>query len=214
MGVVRRRVWTCAAALMLLAGCTREVDGVAELPYTETPGPVVVLAADADELMLDLGQMRAITGGGANLTAIPTMDGKYPVDIDVLAKQAPPPCRFIFEESATFSHFADFHKTSYQLPPKSGLISQAAAVYRDPPAAKVAFDSLVDKANSCAESPAGPVLVGYVASGEGALQTRPARTCGRDYQLKSAVLVEVTFCEFPESVPDMVMTNILKRVPG
>ena len=26
--------------------------------------------------------------------------------------------------------------------------------------------------------------------------------CGRDYRLKSVVLVEVTFCAFPDSVPD------------
>jgi hypothetical protein len=28
------------------------------------------------------------------------------------------------------------------------------------------------------------------------------------------VLVEVTFCGFPESVPDIVMTNITAKVPS
>jgi hypothetical protein len=28
------------------------------------------------------------------------------------------------------------------------------------------------------------------------------------------VLVEVTFCTFPDSVPDIVMTNIMEKVPG
>jgi hypothetical protein len=32
--------------------------------------------------------------------------------------------------------------------------------------------------------------------------------------LKSVVLVEVTFCTFPDSVPDIVMTNIMEKVPG
>jgi hypothetical protein len=215
MVVMARRVWTCAATLLLLTGCTREIGGSPALPYTETPGPVVALAADADDLMLDLTRMRAITGAGDALTPIPSMDGKYPVDIDLLAKGVPPPCQFIFAETQTFSStIADFHKTTYQRPPGAGLISQAAAVYRDVQTARAAFDSLVAKANACAESSAGPMFVGYVASGADSLQTRPARTCGRSYQLKSSVLVEVTFCEFPESVSGIVMTNIVNRVPG
>jgi hypothetical protein len=46
------------------------------------------------------------------------------------------------------------------------------------------------------------------------MQMRPANGCGRDYRVKSVVLVEVTACAFPASVPDIVMTNILARVPG
>jgi hypothetical protein len=200
---------------VLVAGCTRQVNGSPALPYNETPGPVVVLAAHADDLMLDLARMRAITGAGEALTAIPTMDGKYPVDIEVLARGVPQPCRFIFAETETFSrNTADFHKITYQRPPGAGLISQAAAVYRDPQTARATFDGLVDRATACAESSAGPAFVGYVASGEDSLQLRPARTCGRDYQLKYTVLAEVTFCEFPESVPGIVMTNILGKVPG
>jgi hypothetical protein len=200
---------------LLIAGCTRQIAGSPALPYTETPGPALALAADADDLMLDLTRMRAITGAGDALTAIPSMDGKYPVDIDLLAKGVPPPCQFIFAETQTFGpDTADFHKTTYQRPPGAGLISQAAAVYRDAPAARAAFDSLVAKASACAKTRAGPMFVGYVVSGADSLQMRPARTCGRDYQLKSVALVEVTFCEFPASVPEIVMANIVDRVPG
>ena len=46
------------------------------------------------------------------------------------------------------------------------------------------------------------------------VQTRTSSECGRDYRLKSVVLVEVTFCAFPASVPDIVMTNIVAKVPG
>src|ERR1700712_5025610 len=102
MAAMLRAVVTCLAMTVVVAACTREVGGSPALPYTETPGPVVVLAADADDLMLDPAQMRAITGAGNTLTAIPSMDGKYPVDIDVLARGVPQPCRFIFAETETF----------------------------------------------------------------------------------------------------------------
>jgi hypothetical protein len=215
MAMMALRVFIGCATALLVAGCTQQVPGLAVLPQSETPGLVVALGVDVDDLMLDLPRMRAITGAGQHLTVIPTMDGKQPVDIEVLARDAPPPCRFVFDETQTFGpDLADFHKTTYQNPPGGGLISQGAAAYRDPRTARAAFDGLVDTANSCAQSPAGPVFVGSVASGADSLQTRPARTCGRDYQLKSMVLAEVTFCEFPETVPGIVMTNILNRVPG
>ena len=34
-----------------------------------------------------------------------------------------------------------------------------------------------------------------------------------DHHVKNVVLVEVTSCAFPDSVPDIVMTNILAKVP-
>ena len=46
------------------------------------------------------------------------------------------------------------------------------------------------------------------------VQTNSGNGCGRDYRVKNVVLVEVTSCAFPPSVPDIVMTNILARVPG
>ena len=45
-------------------------------------------------------------------------------------------------------------------------------------------------------------------------RSRAGNGCGRDYRVKGVVLVEVTACAFPASVPDIVMTNILARVPG
>jgi hypothetical protein len=57
------------------------------------------------------------------------------------------------------------------------------------------------------------VLVGAISATDDSVRIRPGG-CGRDYRVKSAVLVEVTFCAFPESVPDMVMTNIVGNVPG
>ena len=202
------------ATVLLATGCTQQVAGLAVLPYSETPGPAAVLAVHADQLMLDLPRMRAITGAGDDLSIIPSMDGTVPTDIDALADQAPTPCRFIFAETLTFGpEIADFHKTTYQSPPDAALISQAVAAYRDPPTARRAFEHLMDQANACAQTPAGPLYVGYVTSGDDALQTRPATTCGRDYQLKSTVLAEVTFCGFPESISGIVMTNILNGVP-
>jgi hypothetical protein len=38
--------------------------------------------------------------------------------------------------------------------------------------------------------------------------------CGRDYRVLSVALLEVTYCGFPESVPAIVMTNIVANVPG
>jgi hypothetical protein len=40
------------------------------------------------------------------------------------------------------------------------------------------------------------------------------RLRARDYRVKNVVLVEVTSCAFPDSVPDIVMTNILAKVPN
>ena len=42
-----------------------------------------------DEVLLDQAQIRAITGGGQNVTIIPSMDGKSPVDIEQLAAGCP-----------------------------------------------------------------------------------------------------------------------------
>ena len=206
------RTMICCVSL-LLTGCAYEVGGLAVLPYTERPGPSG--AVDVDALMLDLSQMRALTGAGEALSIIPSMDGKAPVDIDLLARDAPEPCRFIFVETETFgADIADFHKTTYQNPPDAALISQAAAAYPDPQAARAAFDNLVGAAVACADTSSGGLLVGEVLAGTDSLSTRPAATCGRDYRVKSVVLAEVTFCAFPESVSELVMTNLLRGVPG
>ena len=71
-------VW-CAA--VMVAGCTHTVNGQA---VRSTPGidDDSLSPIDVETLMLDQSQMRAITGAGDDLTIIPTMDEKVPVDID------------------------------------------------------------------------------------------------------------------------------------
>ena len=207
-----RMLGWCVGALVT-AGCAYQVPGQAVMPPGE--GPLSPPLVDADDVLLDLARMRGITGAGEDLTIIPSMDGKYPVDIDLLAKDAPTPCRFLFAETATFGRdFDDFHKTTYQDPPDGALISQAAAAYPDPPTARRALGALTGLADECATTQFGQTYLGDVTADGDSLRVRPSGRCGRDYRLKFVVLVEVTFCEFPESVPHIVMTNILANVPG
>jgi hypothetical protein len=209
IAVVVRPLLLCSAAL-LAAACMRVVGGTPVfdgLPYPTSP-------VDVDKILLDHSRMRAITGAGDDLTIIPSMDGKHPVDLDTLAQTAPPECRFIYSETATFGpDIAEFHKTTFQDPPDSGLISEGAAAYRDAGTARRAFDSLVATVKHCATGSAGRLFVGGWYADADSLHTRPGG-CGRDYRLKSVVLLEVTFCGFPESVSDIVMTNIAANVPG
>ena len=94
----------------------------------------------------------------------------------------------------------EFHKTTFQNPPRGGLISEGAAAYRDPAAARRAFDALVALVDGCGETTWGPMFVGDWSAAPDSVQ--------------NVVLVEVTSCAFPDSVPDIVMTNILARVPN
>ncbi|OBB35029.1 sensor domain-containing protein [Mycobacterium sp. 852002-51961_SCH5331710] len=205
-------VW--CAAVAITSGCTHLVDGQAmrALPGIddESLSPI-----DVETIMLDQSQMRAITGAGEDLTIIPTMDGKFPVDIDPLTETTPLQCQWIFAETQTFGpDVEEFHKTTFQHPPEGRLISEGAAAYRDAATARRAFDSLVALVDGCSATPLGPMFVGEWAVGADTLQTRPASACGRDYRVKSVVLVEVTACRFPDSVPEIVITNILANVPG
>ena len=205
-----RRLMLCAAAL-LAAACTRTVGGTASSAFGAQHTPAGV---DVDQVLLDQSRMRAITGADEQLTIIPSMDGKSPVDIDTLAKIAPPQCRFIYADTATFGPDLEaFHKTTFQYPPRGGLISEGAAAYRDADTARRAFGALVATVRDCADSSAGPGYVGAWNADERALQTRPG-DCGRNYLVKSMVLMEVTFCGFPESVSTIVITNIAANVPG
>ncbi len=157
--------------------------------------------------------MRAITGAGDDLTVIPSMDGKFPVDVNAFADRVPPPCAWIFAETQTFgTELEEFHKTTYQNPPKGALISQGAAAYRDVATARRTFDGLVTLVAACSQATSG--YVGEWTKTDDAVRTRTSSECGRDYRLKSVVLVEVTFCAYPPSVPDIVMTNLLERIPG
>jgi hypothetical protein len=168
---------------------------------------------DVDGVLLEQSRMRAITGSGDDLTVIPSMDGKSPVDIDAFARRVPPQCAWIFAETQTFGpELEEFHKTTYQNPPRGALISQGAAAYRDVATARGAFDALVTEVDACGSSTSG--YVGDWTTTEDDIRTRTSSECGRDYRVKYVVLVEVTFCAYPPSVPDIVMTNILERIPG
>lgn len=203
-----RSLLACCAAL-LAAACTRVVDGTALPAFGAGP----LSGVNVDRVLLDQSRMRAITGADDHLTIIPSMDGKSPIDIDTLAETAPPQCRFIYAETATFGpDIESFHKTTFQYPPRGGLISEGAAAYRDSDTARHAFDGLVATVDSCATSSDGSLLIGDWYADAQSLHTRPG-DCGRDYRVKSMVLMEVTFCGFPESVSDMVLTNIAANVP-
>jgi hypothetical protein len=203
-------VWGVAA--VLAAGCSQSITGTAVRAAQgldeDSRSPV-----DVESVVLDQSRMRAITGAGEDLTIIPSMDGKVPVDIDPLVKSAPPQCEWLFAETQTFGpDVEEFHKTTFQHPPDGAQISEAVAAYRDPATARRAFDSLVTLVDGCGSTTLGPAFVGeWTATGD-TVSTRPG-ACGRDYRVKSVVLVEVTFCHFPGSVPDIVMTNILANVP-
>lgn len=213
MPVSPRRTLACCVAALLTAGCTQTVTGsaVRSIPGLDDDS---LSPLDVDSIMLDQSQMRAITGAGEDLTIVPSMDGKIPVDIESLADQTPSQCQWFFAETQTFGpDVEEFHKTTYQNPPEAGLISQGAAAYRDPATARGAFDALVRSVHDCDATTLGPMFVGDWTVTADTVQTRADNACGRNYQVKSVVLVEVTFCRFPGSVPDIVMTNILARVP-
>lgn len=207
--MMRRWLPACCAALAA-AACTRVVDGAA-LPVIGA-GPVS--GVNVDKVLLDQSRMRAITGGDERLTIIPSMDGNAPIDIDMLADTAPPRCRFVYAETATFGPDIEaFHKTTFQYPPRGALISEGAAGYPDAGVARHALDALVATVGSCATSANGSLFIGDWHADAQSLHTRSG-DCGRDYRVKSMVLMEVTFCGFPESVSDIVLTNIAANVPA
>ncbi len=204
-------VWT---AVLMLMGCSRLVGGAPQLPFDQTPGRMTPPGVDAGQIMLDTGQMRGITGGGENLTVIPTMDATAPVDIGPLAETVPVECRFVYAETVIFgSETSQFRKTTFQYPGKGALISEGAAVYPDAVTARRVFDTLVTTVSHCAAGRAGAVLVGDWDADEQSLQTRSGR-CGSSYRVRAAVLLEVTYCGFPQSVSEIVLTNLAANVPG
>lgn len=200
------------AAVALTAACTRVVDGTALPGYGATRKPVH--GVDVDTVLLDQSRMRAITGAGEHLTIIPSMDGTNPVDVNSLADTAPRQCRFLYAETATFGpDIEEFHKTTFQDPPDGALISEGAAAYRDADTARQAFGALVKEVGGCAGGSDGEQFVGDWNAGASSLHLGPGG-CGRDYRVLSVALLEVTFCGFPQSVSDIVMTNIVANVPG
>lgn len=200
----------CGAAV-LTAACIRVVDGTALPGFTG--GARAINGVNVDTILPDQSRMRAITGADEHLTIIPSMDGSAPVDIDTLADTTPRPCRFLFAETATFSpDIEEFHKTTFQDPPDGALISEGAAAYRDAATAQHAFTALVSTVTDCAGGSDGELFVGDWKADATSLHLGPGG-CGRDYRVLSVALVEVTFCGFPQSVSDIVMTNIVANFP-
>jgi hypothetical protein len=200
------------SAVVLTAACARVVDGAAVAGFGG--GARVVNGVDVDTILLDQSRRRAITGAGEHLSIIPSRDGTHPVDIDPLADTTPQPCRFIYAETATFGpDEATFHKTTFQDPPDGALISEGAAAYRDVATARRAFTGLVASVGDCAGGSAGDLFVGDWKADANSLHLGPGG-CGRDYRAVSSTLLEVTFCGFPQSVSDIVMTNIVANIPG
>ncbi|RDH74638.1 sensor domain-containing protein [Mycolicibacterium moriokaense] len=208
------RLAVLCAVTLLAAGCTQTVQGMATRTAPgiddESRSPV-----DVDSVMLDQAQMQAITGAGEHLTIVPSMDGKIPVDVSDLMNGTPTECQWYFAETQTFGpDVEEFHKTTFQDPPDGGLISEGAAAYRDPQTARRAFAELVKRVYDCGSTQLGSTFIGEWTAEADTLRMRSAGTCGRDYRIKNVVLAEVSFCSFPESVPDIIMTNIMGKVPG
>lgn len=199
-------------ALALTAACTRVVGGTAVAAFAG--GGREINGVNVDTILLDQARMRAITGTGEHLTIIPSMDGNSPVDVDTLADTTPQACRFIYAETATFGpDVAKFHKTTFQDPPDGALISEGAAAYRDTATAGRAFSALVATVGACAGGSAGDLFVGDWTADATSLHLGPGG-CGRDYRVVSVTMLEVTFCGFPQSVSDIVMTNITANIPN
>jgi hypothetical protein len=214
MSSAAARLAVLSAVTLLAAGCAQTIQGSATRAAPgiddESHSPV-----DVESVMLDQAQMRAITGADESLTIVPSMDGKIPVDVSDLMNGTPQECQWYFAETQTFGpEVEEFHKTTFQNPPDGGLISEGAAAYRDPETARHAFADLVGRVYDCGSTELGSTFIGEWTADADTLRMRSAGTCGRDYRIKNVVLAEVSFCSFPESVPDIVMTNIMDKVPG
>jgi hypothetical protein len=197
------------AAVTLASGCTHVVGGTALMPPAEGP---YLDGMDVDALLLTTAELRDLTGAGLDLNGVPGMDSRQTVDDDLLVGSAPPECRFVFRESAIFGpDVKQFHKTSFQTPPKQALLSEAAAAYLDADTALRAFGNVTDLVKSC-----GATRSGYVYDWTADQQTLHAESfgdCGRIYRLQSTVLIEVTYCGYRSHVvPDLVATRIAARV--
>jgi PknH-like extracellular domain len=197
------------AALTLVSGCTHIVGGIALMPPAEGP---YLNGMDVDRLLLTTAELRDLTGAGLDLNGVPGMDSKQTVDDDLLVGSAPPECRFVFLESAIFGpDVKQFHKTSFQTPPKQALLSEAAAAYLDADTALRAFGNITELVKSCGATSSGYVY-DWTADQE-TLRAESFGNCGRIYRLQSTVLVEVTYCGYSSRVvPDLVATRIAARV--
>jgi hypothetical protein len=206
----KRQLLSILAAAAVAGGCVRVVDGTAYMPPTEGP---YLNGLDVDELLLTTEELRDLTGAGLDLNGVPGMDSISTVDDRLLVDSVPTECQFILLESLTFGpDVKQFHKTSFQTPPKQAMLSEAAAAYIDPDTARRAFDSVEELVKTCAASASGyPYVYDYTAEPD-VVSAESVGDCGRVYRLEVPVLVEVTYCGYSHVVPGLLASRIASRV--
>jgi hypothetical protein len=203
-------VLSCLAAISLASGCAHVVGGIASMPPTEGP---YLGGMDVDELLLTTPELRDLTGAGLDLSGVPGMDSIQTVDNNLLVGSAPPECRFVYLESQTFGpDVKQFHKTTFQTPPKSELLSEAAAAYVDTDTAQRAFDNVTELVKGCGESSSGYAYVYDWSADQQTVHGQSIGDCGRIYRLAATVLIEVTYCGYSHVIPDLVAARIAARV--
>ena len=207
-----RPLLSLVAAAAVAAGCAHVVAGTPALPASVSPGQDH--GVNVDDVLLTTPELRGVTGAGSDMTAVPGMDSTATVDDENLVSLAPPECGFIFRESVIFGRdFEHFHKTSFQTPSRSALLSEGAAVYPDANAARRAFDNVATMVMSCGNTTFASMFVGRWSADDTALRTRTAGDCGRVYRIESAVLIEVTYCGYAAAVPEEVANRMAAKVP-
>jgi hypothetical protein len=186
-------------------------DGTPVMPATEGP---YLDGMDVDELLLTTAEMRDLTGAGTDLNGVPGMDSKQTVDDELLIDTAPPECQFVFRESMIFGpDVKQFHKTSFQTPPRQALLSEAAAAYVDADTALRAFNTITDLVKACGATSSGDAFVYDWTADAQTVRAESVGDCGRIYRLQSTVLIEVTYCGYGTRViPDLVAVRIAARV--
>ncbi len=168
---------------------------------------------DVDDLLLTTAEMRDLTGAGLDLNGVPGMDSKWTVDDELLVGAAPPQCQFVFRESQIFGpDVKQFHKTSFQTPPDSAMLSEAAAAYVDGATARRVFDNVSNLVKACGDTPSGYGYVYEWTTDGQTLWSESLCDCGRIYRLEDNVLIEVTYSGYSHVVPDLVTTRIASRV--
>jgi PknH-like extracellular domain len=198
------------AVVVVASGCMHVVGGIASMPPTEGP---YLDGMDVDELLLTTPELRDLTGVGLDLNAVPGMDSIKTVDDDLLVDSAPPECQFVFRESVIFGpDVKQFHKTSFQTPPKSELLSEGAAAYVDAATARRAFDNVAELVKGCGESSSGYAYVYDWSVDPQTVSAQSIGDCGRVYRLEATVLIEVTYCGYSHVIPDLIAARIAARV--
>jgi len=198
------------AATAVSAGCAHVVAGTPALPASVRPGHYY--GVNVDDVLLTAPELREVTGAGLDMTEVPGMDATQPVDEENLVQLAPPECQFIFRESLIFGPDVDqFHKTGFQTPPQSALLTEGAAGYADADTARRAFDNVANMVMSCGNTAFASIYVGQWTADDTTLRTRTVN-CGRVYRVASAVLIEVTYCGYAAAVPEEVAKRMAAKL--